>query len=101
MPSVKLSAWITELVLHLPDCSLEWNKSLMISTLLAATVDKDLPKIRKEMQRIIKRDLPFVREEVCSPQRQGAAMCCEQERRGCAPALLMPVPISAQSAAAC
>lgn len=29
--------------------------------------DKDLPKIRKEMQKIIKRDLPFIREEV-APQ---------------------------------
>ena len=26
--------------------------------------DKDLPKIRKEMQRIIRKNLPFVREEV-------------------------------------
>ena len=30
----------------------------------APIADKDLPKIRKEMLRIIKSDLPFVREEV-------------------------------------
>lgn len=26
--------------------------------------ERDLPKIRKEMQRILKKNLPFVREEV-------------------------------------
>lgn len=30
--------------------------------------DKDLPKIRKEMQKIIKRKLPFVREEVSADE---------------------------------
>lgn len=30
--------------------------------------DKDLPKIRKEMQKIIKRNLPFIREEVSAEE---------------------------------
>ena len=33
-----------------------------------AITDKDLPKIRKEMVKIIKRDLPFIREEVAADE---------------------------------
>ena len=34
----------------------------------APIAEKDLPKIRKEMQKIIKRNLPFIREDVSAEE---------------------------------
>ena len=45
-----------------------------------ALTENDLPKIRKEMQRILKKDLPFLREEVTAEEArmriQVTRYCC-------------------------
>ena len=44
-----------------------------------ALTENDLPKIRKEMQRILKKDLPFLREEVTAEEarmRIQVTRCC-------------------------